>query len=341
LHANACNLIMAEDGETVISVRCQTFTGKETHFSADRFVLCLGGIESSRFLLQPYAAGVAPWNRSGLVGRHFQDHIHYYAGDIVHAKLDDKNRHYGPERVHLHNYEYHPKIKLSPAAQERYGVLNVGGLAGYDDGGIYPTRVAALLIAGPASAITFRDLALAVPRGPAFLWNRFQTKIKSDIDLRWGKLKLSVYCEQSPLSQSRITLSDRRDALGLFQTRIDWRVSKQEIETIRRYVQVALPAFAQRGLRIEPDPDLFKDGLERKFTDFYHHMGGTRMATSVSEGVVDVNLRLYGTRNAYVCSSSVFPSSGFANPTHTLLALAVRLAWHLKDLPAIQRGVKR
>ncbi|MGB8325124.1 MAG: GMC family oxidoreductase, partial [Candidatus Acidiferrum sp.] len=206
----------------------------------------------------------------------------------------------------------------------------------YEDGGIYPTRIAALLIAGPASAITFRDLALAVPRVPAFFWNRFQTKIKSD--LRWAKLKLSVYCEQSPLSQSRITLSDKRDALGLFQARIDWRVSKQEIETIRRYVQVAQPAFAQHGLRIEPNPELFEDGLERKFADFFHHMGGTRMATSASEGVVDVNLRLFGTRNTYVCSSSVFPTSGFANPTHTLLALALRLAWHLKDLPTIQQN---
>ncbi|MHB1794928.1 MAG: hypothetical protein ACYCPO_08165 [Acidobacteriaceae bacterium] len=34
-------------------------------------------------------------------------------------------------------------------------------------------------------------------------------------------------------------------------------------------------------------------------------------------------------RNAYVCSASVYPTSGFANPVHTLLALAIRLADHL------------
>jgi hypothetical protein len=45
-------------------------------------------------------------------------------------------------------------------------------------------------------------------------------------------------------------------------------------------------------------------------------------------------------RNAHVCSCSVFPSSGFATPTLTLLALAVRLAWPLKDLPA-QRTMNR
>jgi choline dehydrogenase-like flavoprotein len=53
------------------------------------------------------------------------------------------------------------------------------------------------------------------------------------------------------------------------------------------------------------------------------------MAAQPRDGVVDLNLRLNGTRNTYVCSSSVFPSSGFANPTHTIIALAARLAEHL------------
>ena len=54
------------------------------------------------------------------------------------------------------------------------------------------------------------------------------------------------------------------------------------------------------------------------------------MAGAASGGVVDTNLRLFGTRNCYVCSGAVFPTSGFSNPTHTLLALAIRLAEHLK-----------
>ncbi len=63
--------------------------------------------------------------------------------------------------------------------------------------------------------------------------------------------------------------------------------------------------------------------------DSNHHMGGMRMGSSAAAGVVDPDLLLYGTSNVYVCSSAVFPTSGFSNPTHTLLALAVRLAEHL------------
>ena len=63
--------------------------------------------------------------------------------------------------------------------------------------------------------------------------------------------------------------------------------------------------------------------------DSNHHMGGMRMGREAMSSVVDTMLRLHGTSNCYVCSGAVFPCSGFSNPTHTVLALAVRLADHL------------
>jgi choline dehydrogenase-like flavoprotein len=340
LHATVCELILAEDGETVTSVRCRTLSGVETCLAADRFVLCLGGIESSRFLLQPYRS--AAWNRNGLVGRFFQDHIHCFAADIFDAKLDE-NWHYGPDRWSFHGYEYSPKIKLSPEAQRRYQVLNAAGLVEYDDFGVFSAyRAAILLIAGPTLAITPKDLRYLLLRAPYVLWSYVKNRTHHRFTLPHTRLKLSVFCEQSPLSDSRITLTDKRDALGLFRARIDWKVSAQEVSTIRRYVQLAKRVFAERGLaRIEPDPDLMHDGIVHRFRDQFHHLGGTRMASSPVAGVVDPNLRLFGTRNAYVCSSAVFPASGFANPTHTVAALAVRLAWHLSALPTIRQTVSR
>jgi choline dehydrogenase-like flavoprotein len=56
------------------------------------------------------------------------------------------------------------------------------------------------------------------------------------------------------------------------------------------------------------------------------------MAVSTADGgVVDPDLKIFGTDNSYVCSSSVFPCSGFVNPTHTIMALAYRLADHLEQ----------
>ena len=53
------------------------------------------------------------------------------------------------------------------------------------------------------------------------------------------------------------------------------------------------------------------------------------MAERPECGVVDKNLRVFGTDNLFICDGSVFPTAGSANPTLTITALAVRLGAHL------------
>jgi choline dehydrogenase-like flavoprotein len=53
------------------------------------------------------------------------------------------------------------------------------------------------------------------------------------------------------------------------------------------------------------------------------------MASAPRQGVVDEQCRVHGVDNLYIAGSSVFPTSGIANPTLTLLALAFRLGDHL------------
>jgi choline dehydrogenase-like flavoprotein len=140
---------------------------------------------------------------------------------------------------------------------------------------------------------------------------------------------LNIHCEQPPLGKSSITLSDQRDSLGMFRTRIDWHVSDHEIDSAVVMLNAAANALKPVA-RVIPDADLSDyDRLREKCGDSNHHMGGMRMASSPDHGVVDLNLKLHGVDNGYICSSAVFPTSGFSNPTHTILALAVRLAEHL------------
>jgi len=67
--------------------------------------------------------------------------------------------------------------------------------------------------------------------------------------------------------------------------------------------------------------DMSRDGI--------HQSGTTRIAAAPEQGVVNSDLLVFGTENVFVCSSSVFPTSGQANPTFFLCAMAVRLAHHL------------
>lgn len=64
----------------------------------------------------------------------------------------------------------------------------------------------------------------------------------------------------------------------------------------------------------------------------YHHMGTTRMADSAKHGVRDAYGRVHGVSNLYVAGSSLFPTSSWANPTLTILALAMRQADHIAGL---------
>jgi choline dehydrogenase-like flavoprotein len=146
------------------------------------------------------------------------------------------------------------------------------------------------------------------------------------------RIFLRIHCEQEPTSRSSITLTDQRDPLGLLRVRFDWQISERELETIRQYVLIAQRSLAGVA-RITPDPDLMSGSSKflARCDDSNHHMGGMRMSTSDTTGVVDTDLRLYGLTNTYICSSAVFPCSGFSNPTHTVLALALRLSDHLND----------
>jgi len=63
--------------------------------------------------------------------------------------------------------------------------------------------------------------------------------------------------------------------------------------------------------------------------DIYHPAGTTRMSADPMLGVVDENLLIHGTSNAFVAGSAVFPSIGSSNPTFTAMALGLRLAAYI------------
>src|SRR5262249_37704820 len=69
-------------------------------------------------------------------------------------------------------------------------------------------------------------------------------------------------------------------AIGERSNPRDRPVSSQEVETVGRYVRVAREVFEQRLARVEPDLDLYRDGIMDKFTDNFDYMGGTRMGNS-------------------------------------------------------------
>ena len=76
---------------------------------------------------------------------------------------------------------------------------------------------------------------------------------------------------------------------------------------------------------------------QRPDPNAHHHAGTTRMSINPGSGVVDPTGRVHGLANLYACGASVFPTAGSANPTLTIVALALRLAKHLGAYDSVGR----
>ena len=155
----------------------------------------------------------------------------------------------------------------------------------------------------------------------------------------WGHLRsaqerpdvfqVAFQAEATPHADSQVTLAPTRDRYGLPRARLDWQIAEDDFRSIRRSIDLIDARVRETGVgRI-----IRKFGDERPpamIVGNFHHLGTTRMATDARCGVVDENCRVHEAENLYVAGSSVFPSAGFANPTLTIVALAIRLADHLK-----------
>jgi choline dehydrogenase-like flavoprotein len=143
-------------------------------------------------------------------------------------------------------------------------------------------------------------------------------------------LALTTRIEPVPNPDSRVSLARERDALGVPRAQLDWRLTRQDKESVIRTLEIAGAAFAGAGLgRLKM---LVDDGNDwpSDLAGGWHHMGTTRMSDSPREGVVDRDCRVHGMANLFVSGSSVFPTAGSGTPTMTIVALALRLCDHLR-----------
>jgi choline dehydrogenase-like flavoprotein len=166
--------------------------------------------------------------------------------------------------------------------------------------------------------------------------------LKENLSLKLIFFKLFHHIEQAPNPNSRVTLAPTaRDRLGQHRARLDWRLSAMEKRTIRRAQEIIGQEAGRAGLGrvqigLEADGKAWTPVVDQSSwtgpSGAFHHCGTTRMHINPKNGVVNENCRVHGMSNLFVAGSSVFPTIGYANPTLTIVALAVRLADHIKKL---------
>lgn len=329
LHANLVDIEMDPSGQNVTSYLIRTLQGKTARVRARSFVLALGGLENPRLLLNAtsvQAQGIG--NGADLVGRFFMEHLNTDAGQVV----SDED-HWAPsyDSLFRDGRQYRAFLTASPSMQKERQIL--GSAIGL--GPLFQARERSIAY----DSLHRLKMAWLRRRFPDDLGAHIANLITDASGLKEAleeRFDPTVYLytegEQAPNPDSRVLLGGETDALGLRRLKLDWRLSEIDKRSIRELAvligaelgrlnkgRVGIPRWLLDDHPSDDDPIL----------GGYHHMGTTRMSLDPSQGVVDADCRVFSTRNLFIAGSSVFTTGGAANPTLTIVALALRLADHL------------
>ncbi|VFR49857.1 Glucose-methanol-choline (GMC) oxidoreductase:NAD binding site [plant metagenome] len=355
---SVCNLALSETGSHIVGAQARTLDGRQITIAARCYTLAMGGLETTRLLLNSAGAGgQSLGNAHDVLGRYYMCHL---AGTIGTLSID------AAERV-WHGYERaddgvycRRRLALSAAAQQRLevgnfiarlhhpritdpahrtGPLSMLYLAKYFIPYEYGKRLHGEESLTPGATLQHVRNVVADAGGIAkFLthWVRHRTlaarKFPSVIvHPRAPRYSLDFHAEQEPNAESRVTLGDGLDALGMRRLHVDWRYTGRDVHTVK----AALAEFAQElekwgHARFDYDPDSVEHEMTRYGAYGGHHIGTARMGNDPRDSVVDAHCRLHEADNLYLAGSAVFPTSSQANPTLTIVAMALRLADHLK-----------
>ena len=323
-HANVCEIEANEAVTAIAGLRVKTLEGKELRVRARHVVLACGAIQNARLLLassRQAPAGLG--NDHDQVGRYFMEHLEVTAGRLVLAEsMKMKMKMYAMD---IGNMEAVGELALGEQTQRRHGVLN-------------------------ASASLRRDTLAQGVRGnierfsgdPVERFRRSQARWRAtreagprpELSAR-RSFRLFTRQEQAPNPDSRVTLGEGTDALGVPRVRLDWQLTELDKRSVRLYYDVLAREVGRVGIgRVELMDWLSTDA--RSWPEFlgggWHHMGTTRMHDDPRAGVLDADCKVHGLANLYVAGSAAFTTAGAINPMLTLIALSLRLSDHLEDL---------
>lgn len=345
------------DGLRSLSLVDRT-TGEKAEVKAKRTVLAAGAQESTRLLFRSpnVFAGEVP----DALGRYYQGHV---SGKIASVKFsgNPKATDFGfildGEQIYLRR-----RFQLSTAALKREDLLNT---AIWLDNPLYydpshrsgtmsliylmmvmpvigkklaPPAIAESVTKGKINNVPghLKNILFGFPKSLIEPFRVFLGRYLPERKLPGvflysprNEYALHFHAEQQPIRENRMALAadgetlemtygytdrDVESVIRTHQLLDEWLRSCGAGELVYWYSESERSAKVREGSR---------DGI--------HQVGTTRMSMRAEDGVLDPNLRVWGTDDLYVCSSSAFPTSGQANPTYLLTAFAVRLANHFAE----------
>ncbi|MEL6857336.1 MAG: FAD-dependent oxidoreductase [Pseudomonadota bacterium] len=328
----------------------------------NELVIACGGVNTTRLLLNvqkqsPHLFG----GMNGPLGRYYMGHIYgkistlklTYASDFSKLNYTLDGDHYSRQR-----------ISIAPETQEEFRLPQVTFTAGnpvvYDaahKSGTFSMIWLALVSPIGHKFLTGPLRKIYVGEGSISIWPHIWNVVRRPFSTIAGTLAVAksmffqkprtptifvenkerayalyYHAEQTPLPENRISLSEQKDDLGMYRVAVTFECSTREAERIveaHKLLQKELESTGFGTLEFIDNDAACIASLLRQAKDGLHQIGSTRMSLDPKDGVVNADCKIHDLDNAYIASTSVFPTSGQANPTFAGVALALRLGKHL------------
>ena len=316
-NAAALECVHSESG-SVQKIICGSEDGEKFSIFAKKFVVCAGALETPRILLNSKI-------NNNNIGKYLMDHP---MGSICQIQFNKKQK---PDLFNYYHYSNELMIKFgftfTADIQKKFQLPNhcfytkASFIRGIN---FNSEKVLLSLLDLRHGKISLKNI-LNVLMHPLLVCSFIAEKLRLNVKYA----DLLFISEQLPNPESKITLSDKTDNFGYPIARIDWNVSKKDSQSIYNSIN----ALQSHILNIK-DINFVKEKINLNWSKVFrsasHHLGTARMSDTDETGVVDRNLKVFNFDNLFICDGSVFPTSGNANCSLTISALACRLADYLK-----------
>ena len=329
LNLNAIHVQLTPDASRVSSIRCKTLNGKVITVEAKEFVLASHAIENARLMLNSndiQQKGVG--NQYDHVGRYFMDHAHISASKLIpsdkfpgiynsvasrrfdlNANLSFTDDYLRKNHILQYYCRFNPVYTVEKVVDSLRGVKSN--------------------IMEPFSEELFNDIKTVV--------NNLEGSVNF-LSARYGVSQplpkyysLEHRIEQAPNPDSRVVISKTKDALGVPQADLQWKLNEHDYRTFRVGHEKVIKELSALGMGRFITEEITPELVDERIAGHYHHIGTTKMSAYPSDGVVDQDCKVHNLSNLYVAGSSIFPTAGYSGPTMMIVAFAIRLAEHISE----------
>ena len=308
-------------------LKCKNNKNNLIDIKAKKFILCLGTIENIRFFLTNKALSRNnPLKKLKFIGCFFQDHLAITFGKLT-VKSKTKFSNLFENRL-LNDLIHQPKMCNVINNKNQLSMTASFISQSHENKFIYTAKnnlrdfKKNLNIKNFIKLLNFKYFKYVV----LYI---FHYMIFKRVKLFFGNtVKMHIISEQTPISDSKITINNKKLKDGLNQAILNWKTDTKEFDQIKTFIKKLVLFFNQSRIgKLDVNKNFIKyKKFKKNIKDTNHASGGLKISKNSKEGVCDKNFKVWGTSNLFVAGSALFPNSGHSNVTLTAMALTLKLS---------------